>query len=369
MKDAYKLKNEIKQFIVDQKKTNLKLSCRKLIPLIQEKFGIKLSKSLINNVIKENKLSSPVGRTRIREKILPEKAESLIIAPPLERTKPQPTEEKPGEPLVQPEAEISLKELPPQIEEKLPEQPAELPQDAGNLPQEQIPEETPKAQPIELIIVRKQVQFIQNGGCLFLVLADLKSSLTVFLREKFSLYLPNLPKDFLQTLIESQIYRLIFKDINSLWQFLGQEIPEKSLIYYLQALSQTPLVELNKELVRLGLRHNINEINELFKECLFWLNSYVQEQFFPSVYQFLDFSTMYSRFYRLPAKIEKRQGLFNIRFFYFEDSIWVQDIVLQEDFSFVANKINENKIYNRERERVWIDSSINLFDRKTVSFQ
>jgi hypothetical protein len=43
--------------------------------------------------------------------------------------------------------------------------------------------------------------------------------------------------------------------------------------------------------------------------------------------------------------------------------------VLQEDFSFVANKINENKIYNRERERVWIDSSINLFDRKTVSFQ
>ena len=67
MVTSYKLTEEIKQFILLQKKANPKLSCRQLSPLIKEHFGVNLSKSLINNVIKEGNLSSPRGRRRIRQ--------------------------------------------------------------------------------------------------------------------------------------------------------------------------------------------------------------------------------------------------------------------------------------------------------------
>lgn len=74
-----KLNEEIKQFIIQQKKANPKLSCRGMISLIQEHFQVNLSKSLINNVIKENSLSSPVGRRRIKEPVILKKpAETQI---------------------------------------------------------------------------------------------------------------------------------------------------------------------------------------------------------------------------------------------------------------------------------------------------
>ena len=55
-----KLNEEIKQFIIQQKKANPELSCRGMISLIKERFQVNLSKSLINNVIKEQNLSGPV---------------------------------------------------------------------------------------------------------------------------------------------------------------------------------------------------------------------------------------------------------------------------------------------------------------------
>ncbi len=64
-----KLNEEIKQFIIQQKKTNPKLSCRNLTYLIKDRFQVNLSKSLINNVIKQSNLSSPVGRRRVKEAI------------------------------------------------------------------------------------------------------------------------------------------------------------------------------------------------------------------------------------------------------------------------------------------------------------
>lgn len=82
MAKYYKLTEEIKQFIISQKKANTKLSCRGLISLVKEHFQINLSKSLINNVIKEHNLSSPVGRRSTKEVVTlkePEKpAESKI---------------------------------------------------------------------------------------------------------------------------------------------------------------------------------------------------------------------------------------------------------------------------------------------------
>ncbi|MDP3732188.1 MAG: hypothetical protein Q8R31_04065 [Candidatus Omnitrophota bacterium] len=69
MAKNYKLNEEIKQFIIQQKRVNLRLSCRGLAPLIKERFQINISKSLINRVIKENNLSGPVGRRRIKEAV------------------------------------------------------------------------------------------------------------------------------------------------------------------------------------------------------------------------------------------------------------------------------------------------------------
>jgi hypothetical protein len=58
----YKLKPEIKDFILEQKRKNVILSCRGLTNLVQDKFKIKLSKSSINSLIKQAGLSMPVGR-------------------------------------------------------------------------------------------------------------------------------------------------------------------------------------------------------------------------------------------------------------------------------------------------------------------
>ena len=60
----YKVKTEIKNFILEQKKNQPVLSCRGLAALAQEKFQIKVSKSSINSLIKESGLSMPVGRRR-----------------------------------------------------------------------------------------------------------------------------------------------------------------------------------------------------------------------------------------------------------------------------------------------------------------
>ena len=48
----YKLKPEVKDFILEQKKLNPAVGCRSLTSLVESKFHIKLSKSSINAIIK-----------------------------------------------------------------------------------------------------------------------------------------------------------------------------------------------------------------------------------------------------------------------------------------------------------------------------
>lgn len=60
----YKLTDEIKGFIINKKNSDNTLSCRDLVPIIKDTFNIILSKSLINNIIKEAHLSSSVGRRK-----------------------------------------------------------------------------------------------------------------------------------------------------------------------------------------------------------------------------------------------------------------------------------------------------------------
>jgi len=67
MSQKYKFKPEIARFIVSRKHKNPEISCRKLALECSKKFKTKFSKSSINNILKNEKLSSPVGR---RSKVL-----------------------------------------------------------------------------------------------------------------------------------------------------------------------------------------------------------------------------------------------------------------------------------------------------------
>ncbi len=59
---TYKLKQEITDFIIEKKRSDPSLSCRKLVLILNETFKIKVSKSSINAIIKDSRLSGPVGR-------------------------------------------------------------------------------------------------------------------------------------------------------------------------------------------------------------------------------------------------------------------------------------------------------------------
>ena len=59
---VHKLKPEVIKFILDNKQTNPHLSCRNLTVMLLEQLQVKVSKSSINDIFKENNLSMPVGR-------------------------------------------------------------------------------------------------------------------------------------------------------------------------------------------------------------------------------------------------------------------------------------------------------------------
>ncbi|MHB8154818.1 MAG: hypothetical protein ACYDFR_02050 [Candidatus Omnitrophota bacterium] len=87
----HKLKPEIRQFILDEKKAAPTISCRSLSCLILQRFKIEVSKSSINSIFKEAGLSMPVGRTLKKKKRV--KPEVLLLeSKPEELPKRQPEE-------------------------------------------------------------------------------------------------------------------------------------------------------------------------------------------------------------------------------------------------------------------------------------
>lgn len=58
----YKLRQEVVDFILHQKRLAPNISCRRLTALVQEQFRIDISKSAVNLVLKSNHLSNRVGR-------------------------------------------------------------------------------------------------------------------------------------------------------------------------------------------------------------------------------------------------------------------------------------------------------------------
>ena len=73
---VHKLRSEVIDFVLEQKKKNTALSCRKLTALVLDSFNVELSKSSINAIIKGAGLSAPVGRT-------PKKKRQRIVMPNL----------------------------------------------------------------------------------------------------------------------------------------------------------------------------------------------------------------------------------------------------------------------------------------------
>src|SRR3989338_4852033 len=64
---VYKLKKEVIDFILQKKNENHTLSCRKIAVVASEKFKIQVSKSSINTIIKNARLSSSVGRRALED--------------------------------------------------------------------------------------------------------------------------------------------------------------------------------------------------------------------------------------------------------------------------------------------------------------
>ncbi len=65
---VHKLKPEVLRFIIENKQNNPALSCRNLTYLILEKLQVKVSKSSINAIFKENNLSMSIGRRQKQKK-------------------------------------------------------------------------------------------------------------------------------------------------------------------------------------------------------------------------------------------------------------------------------------------------------------
>lgn len=80
----YKLKQEIIDFIVQKKKENPSLSCRKLVDIISDVFSLHISKSSVNAIIKEHALSNPVGRASVfkapKNFFIPQEKKDLLLA-------------------------------------------------------------------------------------------------------------------------------------------------------------------------------------------------------------------------------------------------------------------------------------------------
>ncbi len=271
MAEAYKLTNDINNFIVSRKKADPLLSCRSLVSSVEKEFSIKLSKSLINSVIKQNKLNSPVGRRRLK--------------------------------------------------------------------------------PI--------IKIIKNGGYLFLKIADIKLSLTFNLAESFLVYFPRLSLPSLQSRIEFLIYSQFFENKDDLWLIIGGKCSFPEMCEFTQELGEIPVAELNNILIESGFIDSpLKEINELYKQCLVWLNSYIQNNLFTLSCSSLDFSAMQERFYSLSAQIIRKESVLEVKFVYPRGFRWENDEAWQKDFSCAVNKINQDKVFSRENKQLLINAQL-----------
>jgi hypothetical protein len=122
---THKLIPQIKEYILEQKKADPRISCRSLSELIEQKFQIKVSKSSINAIFKESGLSMPVGRSSEgKRKLSIEAPELLERKEPVEllsAPEPEPAVERIVEPVIEKAQEPIIEKAPEPVIEKIPE--------------------------------------------------------------------------------------------------------------------------------------------------------------------------------------------------------------------------------------------------------
>jgi|GEM_PF-3152632 len=380
----YKLSAEIQEFIINRKKADPQLSCRILAPLIARQFNVPISKSSINAIFKANGLSKPVGRTRIRGKVVLAQsnvAGTLRDLPRISREK-EPVRETtvvlenlPAEPapVVPVPEKVPVEPVPviPAVAEAPAELPAEppaeppteppvesvviAPESVINVQLSQTAEYKPVVPAPEFMNIRTDHVFVSNGGCFFLLAADSKSGISVLIAEKISRKLPHLSRDFVHTIILAELFKPIFRNIDDFWVFLGREIKEPVYSHYLGEIQALSFEELIPELEHLDFERKLISFKELFRESLLKIHNYFQSQFLPGGYRAFDLLTMFSKFYALRGRVEKNSNLLIIHLIYDAQFRWIQDIVWLEDFSYAVNKINEAIVKTADDEQIWID--------------
>lgn len=365
MTQNYKLSNEIKEFIIEQKKNNGKLSCRSMVDIIKDRFHIEISKSLINRVIKEQNLSAPVGRRRINEIVTPVKEiEVPATAPEIQVVKPEKPVKEPAIPIKEPEMPVIKPEIPiikPEISVIKPEIPIKVPEIP--IKEAEIPEIKPIIPPKpalkipEANFIWQGADFMENGGFFFLKTADFKLDLTFSLAELLSAYFPGLSRESHQAIIETLIYSPYFKNKRDLCLLIGAEVSEEAIKQYSEQLVMVPFLQLKDVATKVGIVYNSSEINWLWKEVLLRLSSYIVH-FFPPEYQFLDFQAMLKRFYFLPGKLIKRTGMVTVQLICPKGFFGLNDIIWQEGFSHAAARVNEAKILTSKKEQIWINPQV-----------
>lgn len=125
----YKIRPEVKNWIIEKKRTVPSLSCRGLVSLFENEFNLKISKSSINYIIKNAGLSMPVGR-RLRKR---RRKAIAVVQPQLESPIETPLQlplltqiENAAEASVQACPEVSP-EIPAPTQAQAPETPIETP--------------------------------------------------------------------------------------------------------------------------------------------------------------------------------------------------------------------------------------------------
>ncbi|MDE2221695.1 MAG: helix-turn-helix domain-containing protein [Candidatus Omnitrophica bacterium] len=97
---TYKLKEEVVGFIINERKANPLFSCRQLAESASQKFGLRLSKSSVHDVLKESGIITPRGRKPKNKFEIPQE-KKLQIKDSLSQTNllpPPPVPEAPPEP-------------------------------------------------------------------------------------------------------------------------------------------------------------------------------------------------------------------------------------------------------------------------------
>lgn len=231
MGEVYKLKPEIRDFILEQKKANQALSCRGLTGIIEKKFQIKVSKSSINSVIKEAGLSMPVGRRlkkRRRRFLKP------IEPQPVTEAKPEVAEEL-VKPLVPEQVPVNIEPISAPVEIK-PELPAETMVEA------EIRTEVPEETICTGAILLKAADYLMGGS--YHILETIKDIL-------------NKPESDILAKIESLIYLPLFElsqggraeDLSELWALVGRRLSREDILSYLNDLQS--LITLHSHIVRI----------------------------------------------------------------------------------------------------------------------